>query len=259
MKQLYDEIGKGYTRHRAADHRIVEKLMSLVDQSPPATLADVGAGTGNYSRALADLGFSIQAIEPARAMRSQSAPHEKVNWHDSTAERLPLEDNSVDAVVCVLASHHFSSTAPAIAEMARVCPSGPIVWLTFYPREAKTPWLADYFPTIWESAYEAFPPLDRICELLAEQSDRQVEVSPFPVPHDLEDWFAAAGWRRPQLYLDPDVRASMSAFALGDRKVVNQGLSRLQDDLETGHWQSTHGALLGQDTVDWGYRFLKAI
>ena len=33
------------------------------------------------------------------------------------------------------------------------------------------------------------------------------------LPHDLTDMFFAAGWRRPEIYLNPEVRAGISALA----------------------------------------------
>ncbi|MFC1452256.1 hypothetical protein ACFLSJ_02805 [Verrucomicrobiota bacterium] len=39
---------------------------------------------------------------------------------------------------------------------------------------------------------------------------------------------------------------------------MNQGLLRLQSDLETGRWAAARAGLLTEDTVDWGYRFLRA-
>ena len=259
MNPVYDQIGEGYTKHRCADRRIVKKLADLLGLSPPATIADIGAGTGNYSRAMADIGFAVEAVEPSDAMRRQATPHGSVHWVNGTAEQIPLVDSSVDAVMCMLASHHFSSTQSAIAEMARICRSGPIVWLTCDPREAPSPWFADYFPSIWEDAFDVFPPLGDIRNLFSEYANRHVEVIPWLVPADLDDCFMAAGWRRPEMYLDPDVRACMSGFALADAKVVHDGLSCLRDDLNTGRWQSVYRNILNQDTVDWGYRFLKAI
>ena len=259
MKPIYERIGKGYSKHRRADERIVDQLARLLDLSPAAAIADIGAGTGNYSRALADLGFRVEAVEPSEEMRRQALPHPGVRWHVGTAERLPLADKSVDAVVCVLSAHHFSSLLSALAEIARVCDTGPVVWLTFDPREVDAPWLADYFPAIWRSAFPAFPALAEVCDAMASTTRRRVDVTPFLIPFDLEDCFVAAGWRRPEMYLDPKVRDCMSAFALAEPDGVQAGLKRLQTDLQAGTWRSTYGNLLNQDTVDWGYRFLKAV
>jgi ubiquinone/menaquinone biosynthesis C-methylase UbiE len=257
MTPVYDQIGSGYSKHRCADPRIVEQLAASLALSPSATIADIGAGTGNYSRALADLGFRVQAVEPSDAMRRQANPHPNVIWHAGNAEAIPLPDNSVDAIVCILAAHHFSSESSAVAEMARVCGKGPIVWLTFDPREAPRPWLADYFPAIWNGAFSAFPPLADVCDKIADAADRKAEVSPLLLPWDIEDCFMAAGWRRPEMYLDPEVRACMSAFALADADAVDHGLQQLTSDLQTGKWNSTYSDLVNQDVVDWGYRFVK--
>lgn len=258
MEPIYDQIGDSYTRHRCADHRIASSLADMLGISPPATIADIGAGTGNYSRAIGDLGFQVQAIEPSEAMRSQATPHDAVQWTAGTAEHIPLPDNSINAVLCILASHHFASLSSAIAEISRICRSGPIIWFTFDPREADAPWIADYFPTIWTGAFSAFPPVADVCDLFERHARRHTEVITWSVPYDLHDCFVAAGWRRPQMYLDRAARAGMSAFALADAEVVNQGLSRLQHDLETGQWESIYGELLSRDMVDWGYRLLRA-
>ena len=61
-----------------------------------------------------------------------------------------------------------------------------------------------------------------------------VEVSDFRLPHDLRDKFAAAGWRRPWMYLDGEVRAGISAFALAEQQVVEEGLQMLGGIFEAG-------------------------
>lgn len=255
---IYNRIGKGYATHRCADPRIVKALAGQLDLSPPATIAEIGAGTGNYSRALADLGFDVWAVEPSATMRRQAVMHPSVRWIGGEAEELYLDDGSADAVACILAVHHFSSLPAAVKEMARICESGPIVWLTFDPREAEIPWPEEYWPSIWKQAYSVFPPVAEVADQLASGSSRTVAVAPLPIPHDLEDLFMAAGWRRPELYLDAGVRAGMSGFALADSDQVERGLERLRSDLESGQWEASYGDLLLEETVDWGYRFLKA-
>jgi len=191
-------------------------------------------------------------------MHLQAVPHNSIRWHYGTAEHIPLADGSVDGVLCILASHHFSSLETAATEMARICASGPIAWFTFDPRQVETPWLRDYFPAIWDSALEAFPPIEDISHLLEKHASRNVTATPWLIPHDLQDYFMAAGWRRPEMYLDPEVRAGMSAFALADPFNYRNGLSRLQYEIKNGEWKSKYGYLLERELIDWGYRFLIA-
>ena len=61
---LYNSIGHGYNYTRKPDRRIVETIVNLLDLLPGKTIADIGAGTGNYSNEIADRGYKIVAIEP---------------------------------------------------------------------------------------------------------------------------------------------------------------------------------------------------
>ncbi len=77
--------------------------------------------------------------------------------------------------------------------------------------------------------------------------------SAVPVPHDCIDGFLGAYWRRPEIYLDPVTRRSMSSFAKIDAEA---GLARLKRDLDSGAWRARHGELLNRDALDIGYRLL---
>jgi len=99
--------------------------------------------------------------------------------------------------------------------------------------------------------------LDEPVTLVGEATGSEVEVVGFRLAHDLRDGFAAAGWRRPRMYLDAEVRAGMSVFALTDQQVVREGLERLGRDLCTGTWYAKHGSVLKNEDLDAGYRFLR--
>jgi ubiquinone/menaquinone biosynthesis C-methylase UbiE len=212
---IYHRIGRSYARHRRPDLRLVRRIVDLLGLEAGSVLAGVGAGAGSYSAALAERGFSIKAIEPSAVMRAQAPPHPRIEWLAGTAEHLPLPSASVDGVVCIFALHHFESVPAAATEMTRVT-AGPIVSLTFDPRAAAPFWLQEYFPGVWADAFRVFPPLERMVSAFELGSTRKVTAHPFLLPHDLQDLFAAAGWQRPHLYLDPEVRASMSCLALAD-------------------------------------------
>jgi protein-L-isoaspartate O-methyltransferase len=68
----YDSIGRNYNQNRTADHRVLAAINELLELPLGSAIADVGAGTGNYSNALADLGYKLEAVEPAGEMRRQA-------------------------------------------------------------------------------------------------------------------------------------------------------------------------------------------
>jgi ubiquinone/menaquinone biosynthesis C-methylase UbiE len=256
----YEFIGEGYPRHRRADPRIVRELARLLGPPKGSEILDVGAGTGNYAVALAGLGYRVIAVEPAATMRRQARGAPGVRWVAATAERLPLADGRAEGAVCVLALHHFGDARAALSEVRRVVGGGPVVIFTFDPRLGQRFWFEDYFPELWSEAHRSFPPLEDVVSLVGEATGGgSVEVSDFRLPHDLRDKFAAAGWRRPWMYLDREVRAGISAFALAEQQAVEEGLQRLRRDLRSGAWHARYHPVPTLEDFDAGYRFLKAL
>ncbi len=252
----YDQIGSGYSRTRRADARIVERITALLSLPIGSRVVDVGAGTGNYSNAIAEKGYQVAAVEPSAMMRSQAQAHSSVVWRAGFAEALPLDDAAVDGAICILAFHHFSDQQQALRETRRVTGGGPIVLLTWEPRVFRNFWLFDYFPDIREDDDEMFPPIESVAGMIEEQTGLRAAIEPFPLPRDLVDLFAAGGWARPELYLDPRVRAGISAFAVADQSRITIGVDRLKADLASGDWIKRYGHLATRKTFDAGYRFI---
>lgn len=253
---IYDAIGQSYSKSRLPDSRIVDCLLNLLALEKGSIVADIGAGTGGYSRAIADRGFLVYAVEPSQVMRSQAISHPQVQWLTGYAEAIPLPDSSVDAGFCILAMHHFSDLESALQEINRVTKKiGAIVFLTFDPRVGKNFWLYDYFPFIREYNERFFPPLENIVTLIQQSTGRIVKVSTLMLPPDLSDMFLAAGWRQPKIYLNPEIRAGMSAFTLAVQ-LVEKGVKLLQNDLISGEWDAKYGEIRQLKQVDVGYHFL---
>src|SRR5688572_8142842 len=75
---------------------------------PGSTVIDLGAGTGQLSRRFLPLGVDLIAVEPAANMRAildDRLP--AVRTLDGSAESMPIETGSADAVVVGNAFHHF--------------------------------------------------------------------------------------------------------------------------------------------------------
>ena len=69
-----------------------------------ANILDLAAGTGKFTEALArrDEQYEIVAVEPVEGMRKVLADKKLpgVTVKDGTADSIPLEEGSVDAIIC---------------------------------------------------------------------------------------------------------------------------------------------------------------
>lgn len=253
---LYNSIGQDYNQTRRADPRIVDRLVSLLSLPKGSTIADVGAGTGNYSNAIARRGYHVVAIEPSPVMQNQRQAHPDVSWLTAAAEQIPLPDNAVDGAVVMLALHHFQSIERGISEINRIVATGKIVIFAFEQGKIPDFWLADYFPDFISDTLATFPSTKKIAQTLTQITKKEVAIMPFLLPGDLQDLFAAAGWRQPTIYLNSNVRSGISTFNKMPEENLKAGISRLATELDNGVWQQKYGYLLLQDYYDAGYRIL---
>jgi ubiquinone/menaquinone biosynthesis C-methylase UbiE len=255
---LFNTIGKTYNNTRLADERIVAELIKLINLKKDCSIiADIGAGTGNYSIALANAGFKIRAIEPSAIMLSHSKQNPNIEWIIECAENIPLKTGSVDAAFSVLALPHFSDIEQAFKEMARILKKGSIVIFTFDPKIGRKTWMYSYFPFCWDK-FNSFPTAEETAKLLSNCTNLLTQIIPFKLPSDLKDNFAAAAWRKPHWYLNQDYRSNISSFRMTDTSVVDDSVKRLSADLESGRWEKLYGKVLHMDRIDAGYYFLLA-
>ena len=132
MTAIPEEAARGF-QLGAADYErgrpgypkaAIAHLADELDLGPERVIVDLAAGTGKLTRALLGLGAELVAVEPVAGMREQlqrAVPGVEVR--DGTAERLPLDDASVDAVLVAQAFHWFDVPAAA-AEIHRVLVPG---------------------------------------------------------------------------------------------------------------------------------------
>ena len=106
-------------------------------------IADVGAGTGIFTRVLAGLGHDVVAVEPDEAMRRKLRERTPgVEALAGSAEALPFPDASLDAVTAAQAHHWFDGDR-ALAEIARVLRPGGIYGPLANDRDESVAWVAE--------------------------------------------------------------------------------------------------------------------
>jgi SAM-dependent methyltransferase len=106
----------------------IDAILDGWDHPEPCRIADVGAGTGISSRALALAGALVHAVEPNESMRSmgRAAGGDGVEWIDATGEGTGLGDHAVDAVTCFQAFHWLDADQ-ALTEFVRILdPASPL-------------------------------------------------------------------------------------------------------------------------------------
>ena len=164
----YDTIGSGYNSRRTADNRILSRLDALLGQTIGAKILDVGAGTGNYTKALADRGYQMWAIEPSNLMIDGASDTDCIQWRHGAAEEMPFDSNSFDAAYCTLSLHHFSDQKQGLKEICRVLKSGSrFVLFTSDPRRVPDDfWMRAYFSELFTQAEDIFPTMSELEEQL---------------------------------------------------------------------------------------------
>jgi SAM-dependent methyltransferase len=105
------------------------------------TVLDLGAGTGKLTRALVARGVEVIAVEPLAEMRqSLAAALPEVRPVAGTAEEIPLDDDSVDAIT-VAQAWHWVDPERATAEVARVLRPGGTLGLIWNRRDERVDWV----------------------------------------------------------------------------------------------------------------------
>jgi SAM-dependent methyltransferase len=116
-------------------------LEPVRDEGRALRVADVGAGTGKLTRVVSELGAEVVAIDPDPAMLAELRTHvHGVPTFAGSAERMPLPDASVDALLFGQA-WHWVDVPEASAEAGRVLRSGGVLGLVWNIRDESVPWV----------------------------------------------------------------------------------------------------------------------
>ena len=242
-EQLYDTIGTTYAVTRRTEPRIAAQIWAALGDA--RTVLNVGAGTGSYEPSDRD----VTAVEPSAVMRAQR-PADAAPCVDAFAESLPFEDQSFDAAMALSTIDHWQDPIAGLREMRRV--ARRVVVLTKDFGDLGLFWLdRDYLPERAE-LFAGRPPLAELAGSIG------ARVEPVLIPWDCADGFYEAHWRRPEVYLDEEVRRGTSIWARVGSAAEQRVVRELRDDLASGRWAETYRDLVDLDAADLGVRLLIA-
>lgn len=137
--QQFEQWSRSYERswmQRFLFSRVHRAALDLAALPPaPASVLDVGCGTGRLLRAAAVRWPEAQLIgvDPAEGMVDIArALTPGATIHRGLAQSLPLPDASVDLVFSTLSFHHWGDQAAGVREIARVLrPGGRFILVDF--------------------------------------------------------------------------------------------------------------------------------
>jgi len=242
--QLYDTIGTTYTATRRTEPRIAAQVWAALGDA--RTVLNVGAGTGSYEPSDRD----VTAVEPSAVMRAQR-PAGAAPCVAAAAESLPFEDQSFDAAMAFATVHHWQDPVAGLLEMRRVARRVVVFTCETTDRSWRRRfWLTrDYLPEV------AASPVGLATELARAIGAR---MEPVLVPWDCADGFFEAYWRRPEAYLDENIRRGISVWARVGPAAEQRAVSSLRRDLASGRWAERNRDLLDLEAAELGLRLLVA-
>lgn len=122
----FTSLAEKYAQYRPGYAPFVLETFLALGERESTHCADVGAGTGIWSRQLAKSGVHVSAVEPNDAMR-EAGKHQNegldITWFAGAAEATGLPDGVCD-LVCMASSFHWTDFDAAIREFNRILKPG---------------------------------------------------------------------------------------------------------------------------------------
>ena len=118
--------------------KVQRMLVDILRVKAGKTVADVGAGTGFVTETLIAHGMKVIAVDSSEHMLgyldNKFGGRKLLQCVNGNAEKLPLEDEVVDAAVASVVMHHLEFPSRCVGEMKRIVkPGGSVVILEMAP------------------------------------------------------------------------------------------------------------------------------
>ncbi|MDQ1910687.1 class I SAM-dependent methyltransferase [Paenibacillus sp. GD4] len=148
-KERFSNRVEAYVKHRPSyPKEALDYLYEVVGFQPGSSIADIGSGTGKFSRLLLERGSTVLAIEPNREMREAAeaalASESRYRSVAAAAEETGLPDQSVDYIVCAQSFHWFDRAAAQVEFHRILKPGGKVALIWNSRRIGGTPFMEAY-------------------------------------------------------------------------------------------------------------------
>jgi SAM-dependent methyltransferase len=147
--ERFSNRAEDYRRYRPGYPKGVTDLMrDTCGLAPGAAVADIGAGTGIFTRVLLEAGFDVTAVEPNGAMRA--AAEEELGGFarfraiGAPAEETGLPAGAFDAITVAQAFHWFDQAAAGREFRRLLKPEGSVFIVRNQRLEDSSPFARDY-------------------------------------------------------------------------------------------------------------------
>ncbi|MBK8975963.1 MAG: metalloregulator ArsR/SmtB family transcription factor [Planctomycetes bacterium] len=205
-REFFDALGPEWDRLRQVFQDDLQRARAISRLIPRGLrVADIGTGTGILALELARLGVQVVAVDQSETMLAAAGQKlaaagvlEHVDLRHGSAVDLPIESDSVDAVLGHMVLHYVASPLAAIREMARVLrPRGRVVIVDFASDDERPQpdreWMRKDLGVLWQG----FSP-NRIRDWLHDAGLTAIEVElhePVAADRDLPATFIASADR----------------------------------------------------------------
>jgi SAM-dependent methyltransferase len=231
----YGQLAGHYDTSRRVEPAIFDALLAGLRDIGATSVLEIGAGTGNYTAALASHGFRVIALDREPAMLRRGCAKPNANWVLADAHRLPLCANAVDAVCAVNVLHHLDDLAGALAELVRAARLGAVMQAVVR-ENLESLWYRHFFPEIDPVLLPLHPPLGALLTAMLRAGFRRVRCATIYYSGAADLTFESAR-ARPRLLFDPGFRAATSGFRRLSAECIARGLAQLDDALSSGTFE----------------------
>jgi ubiquinone/menaquinone biosynthesis C-methylase UbiE len=161
LAEYYNLMAKRYKRFPC--HRVLKRVLAKGIEKGRAI--DVGTGPGTFpiflSKAIPRLRFkgidlSPVMVEIARRNAQEEGLADKIEFEVGSAYSLPVEDHSLDLVLCIAALHHLERPVEFFNEVARSLKEGGAFVIVDFHRDASFAFIG-IFNLIWKAFFGRHP------------------------------------------------------------------------------------------------------